>query len=109
MVVLYNLELAQPDQIVLVLAILLLGTLGLSTIGTMLATMTVRSKSRETLLPIVMLPMALPIVVAAVKATAALLAQSAFGAWSAWLTLLVVIAVIYFAASYLMFDFVVEE
>jgi heme exporter protein B len=55
----------------LMLLVLFLGTLGFATIGTLLATMAVQTRSRETLLPLVMMPVALPILMLAVRASRA--------------------------------------
>ena len=63
MTILFNFSLLQPW----LLAVLVLGTLGFSTVGTLLAAMTVQTRARETLLPIVMMPMALPVLMAAVR------------------------------------------
>jgi len=91
------------------LLVLILGTLGLTTVGTLLATMTVQTRSRETLLPIVMLPMALPVVLASVKASTAIISGTALNDWSTWLGMLFIINLVYFVACWFMFDFVVEE
>ena len=105
MSVLYNLPVAQPWLILT----LTLGTLGLATVGTLLATMTIQTRSRETLLPIVMLPTALPVVLAAVRATTGILSGAPVEDWGAWTQLLVAVDVIYFVACYLLFEYVIEE
>ncbi|GAB4315411.1 MAG: heme exporter protein CcmB [Phototrophicales bacterium] len=69
MTVLFNFSMVQPAMVL----ILILGILGLSSIGTLLATMTVQTRSRETLLPIAMLPVVLPIILTVVRATNAIL------------------------------------
>ncbi len=69
MTILYNVDLVRPSLLV----ILLLGTLGFSTVGTLLATMTVQTRARESLLPIVMLPIALPVLLSAVRASTSIL------------------------------------
>jgi heme exporter protein B len=105
MTVLYNLSLLQLT----LLGILLLGTLGLTMVGTLLATMTVQTRSRESLLPIVMLPIALPIILPAVKASSAIMNAMPSSEWATWLQLLLVVNLVYLTACFLMFDFVVEE
>lgn len=91
------------------LVVLILGTLGLSTVGTLLATMTVQTRSRETLLPIVMLPLALPIVLSAVRATTGIISGAAPSEWMTWPQLLLAINLVYLVACYFMFEFIVEE
>lgn len=105
MAVIYNLPVAQPWLLI----VLALGTAGLAGIGTLLATMTAQARARDTLLPLVMLPLALPIVLAAVRATTSILAGLPFTDWIGWLALLAAIDVIYFAVCFLLFEFVVEE
>ncbi len=105
MSVLYNQSVLQPW----ILVILLLGTLGLATVGTLLATMTVQTRARDSLLPIVMLPLALPIILASVKASTAILNADPAADWMAWFQMLLVINVVYLVACYLLFDYIVEE
>lgn len=105
MTVLYNKTLLSLD----VLSILLLGTLGFSTVGTLLATMTVQTRARESLLPIVMLPITLPMMLAAVRATTAILGAAPQDEGITWPQLLVVLDVVYLAASFLLFEYVIEE
>ena len=69
MTFLYNVNLINPWLIVM----LVLGTLGFTTLGTLLAAMTVQTRSREALLPIVMMPVVLPLLLASVRASTAIL------------------------------------
>ncbi len=101
---LYNL----PALSLWLIGALVLGTLGLSSVGTLLATMTAQTRTRESLLPIVMLPLALPIVLTAVRATTGILSGQPSGDWLAWLQLLAFVDAVYFAACFVMFEFVVE-
>lgn len=105
MTILFNFTLLQAW----LLAVLLLGTLGFSTIGTLLATMTVQTRARETLLPIVMLPVALPVLLTAVKASSGILNRTPMTEWMAWLQILAVINIVYLTMCYLLFDYVIEE
>jgi len=62
------------------------------------------------LLPIVMLPTALPLVLAAVSATIPLIAQSDMNnSIAMWIQLMAVLDAVYFTLAVLLFDFVVEE
>jgi heme exporter protein B len=88
--------------------VLLLGTLGLSAVGTLLATMTVQTRTRESLLPVVMLPLALPVVLTAVRATTGILSAQPSADWLGWLQLLAFVDAAYFAACFVMFEFVIE-
>jgi heme exporter protein B len=88
---------------------LLLGLLGICGIGTLLAAMTVQARARDALLPIVLLPAALPIVLAGVNATNGALAQSPPEDWTGWITLLLLIDLIYLFLSVLLFPAILED
>jgi heme exporter protein B len=103
--VLFNASLFDP-RVILVMA---LGAVGYSTVGTLLAAMSVQTRARESLLPIIMLPIALPLLLAAVRATSALLTGAPEDQWLPWLTILAVLDVIYLVLSVLLFEFVVED
>ncbi len=105
MTVLFNMPLFQPWLIL----ILFLGTLGFSTVGTLLATMTVQTRARESLLPIVMLPIALPVLLASVHASTNILTNAPIDDWIAWPQILVVVDVIYLILCFLLFEFVIED
>jgi heme exporter protein CcmB len=55
-------------------AVLLTGTLGFASVGTLFAAMLVRARSRDVLLPVLLYPITVPVIIAGVRATA-LLAQ----------------------------------
>jgi heme exporter protein CcmB len=55
-------------------AVLLAGTLGFASVGTLFAAMLVRARSRDVLLPVLLYPITVPVIIAGVRATA-LLAQ----------------------------------
>jgi len=105
MTVLYNVDLIR----LWILAVLLLGTFGFSTIGTLLATMTVQTRARESLLPIVMLPIALPVLLAAVRASTNILNDNPIEDWIAWAQILLVIDFVYLGICFLLFEYVIEE
>ncbi|RMF76827.1 MAG: cytochrome C biogenesis protein [Chloroflexi bacterium] len=105
MTVLYNKILVVPW----LLLILILGTLGYTTVGTLLATMTVQTRSRETLLPILILPVALPVLLPAVRASTGILSGVPRAEWIDWPQILIVINVIYIVLSYLLFEYVIED
>ena len=57
----------------LIAALLLLGTLGFCSVGTLFAAMLVRARSRDVLLPVVLYPITIPVIIAGVRGTAAVL------------------------------------
>jgi heme exporter protein B len=83
-----------------------LGGLGLASVGTLFAAVAVRTRQREVMLPLLLLPVLVPLLLGAVRATAALLdGASAVAA----VRLLVVTDAIYLIVSFVLFDFVLDE
>lgn len=66
-----------------------LGSIGFAAVGTLYAGLTVRLRAREVLLPLLLLPVVAPLLLAAVSATAVLLAGDPFHELAGWLQLLV--------------------
>ena len=60
----------------LLAALLAGGTLGFCAVGTLFAAMLVRARSRDVLLPILLYPITIPVIIAGVRGTAALLAAT---------------------------------
>jgi heme exporter protein CcmB len=55
------------------LAVVVAGTIGFSAVGTLFAAMLVRARSRDVLLPVLLYPITVPVIIAGVRGTAALL------------------------------------
>ncbi|GAB4474186.1 MAG: heme exporter protein CcmB [Anaerolineales bacterium] len=91
------------------LAVTLLGSLGYVAVGTLLATMTVQTRTRDVLLPILLFPLAIPVLIAAVKASMGYLQGIEMESIRPWLNLLIVYDTIFVAVAFMVFDFVVEE
>ena len=89
--------------------IVVLGTLGFAGVGTLLSAMTAQTRAREVLLPILLLPVAAPLLIFAVKATAGVLDGLPPGDIAHWLQLLVAFDVIFPAVAFMTFDYVVKE
>jgi heme exporter protein B len=89
--------------------IFLLGTFGFVVLGTFYAAMASRVRAREVLLPLLLFPMLVPLLVASVGATAAVLAGDPMGDAGSWLRLLVVFDVIFGIAALFAFEHVIEE
>ncbi len=93
----------------LLIALLLMGTLGFTTLGTLLSAMTVQTRAREAMLPIVMLPVVLPLLMAAVRASTGILNTAPQNDWLQWTTIVGVLDIIYLTMCFLLFEYVVEE
>ena len=90
------------------LAVLALGTVGIAAVGTLFGAMTAHVRARELLFPVLLLPVLVPVLLATVKATEALLLGEPLGAVSHWLKLLGAADVIYLVVGLLTFDAVLE-
>ena len=90
------------------LVVLALGTLGIAAVGTLFGAMTAHVRARELLFPVLLLPVLVPVLLAIVKSTEALLAGEPLGAVDHWLKLLIAADVIYVVAGLLTFDVLLE-
>jgi heme exporter protein B len=91
------------------IGVLLLGSIGYIAVGTLLSAMSVQTRTRDVLLPILLFPVAIPVLLASVKASGAIVAGLPLEDYLTPLNLLIVYDVIFLAVSYMVFDFVVEE
>jgi len=89
--------------------VVVLGTLGFAEIGTLFAAMAVNTRAREVLLPVLFFPIMLPVVIAAVQATAAVLANRPFKEVSGQLQFIGFFDIIFFILPLLLFELVIEE
>ncbi len=104
-VVFFNLPFLQPEIILIVV----LGTVGYAGIGTLFSTMAANTRLRDVLLPVLLLPIAIPALLAAVKCTAGALDARPFEDWSSWFGLLCAFDLVMLGAAFLVYDFVVED
>ena len=88
--------------------VIVLGTWGLSVTGTVFSAIAAHARMRELLLPLLLLPILAPLLIAAVEATASLLAVEPT-VERAWLALLAGFDIVFFTASWVLSDFLLEE
>jgi heme exporter protein B len=88
---------------------LLLGALGFSALATLLAAISARARGGELLLPILVVPLFVPALIAGVKASAAALSGAQFVDARQWFGVLIAFDVLFVAAGYLLFEHVVGE
>ena len=103
--VLFGVNVAIP----LLWLVILLGTLGFSAAGTLFSTMTVSTRAREALLPLLLFPATVPILIAATKSTGLLLDQRPVSEVYSWIRLLLAVDAITLVVAILGFDYVLEE
>ena len=106
MVVLYD---AGTTRVFTLAGIIVLGSAGLSAPGTLYAAMTSQARARQTLLPLLLFPLVVPVLLAAVKATSLAILGDPMGQIRAWITLLVCFNLIHWSLGGLLFGRVVED
>ncbi len=102
---LFNLPVLSPQIIV----IAVVTTIGFVTVGTLFSALAVNTKAREMVLPILFLPIVIPILIGAVKASELTLAGQSWNDLALWLQIIVAFNVIFLVVSLLIFDSVIAE
>lgn len=91
------------------LLVLFLGTFGFTAVGTIFSAIAVNTRAREVMLPILLFPVLLPVLIAGVKMTGALVDGETLSSMGNWLRLVVLYDVGFTVLAYLTFGYVVEE
>jgi heme exporter protein B len=106
-VVLYDVKVG--ERLGLLLLTVFLGVIGFSIISTFQSSLTVNLRARESLLPVLIFPLVVPVVIGAVKATTLIVTGgSGVEIWG-WLRLLIGFNVVYISVCTLVFPFAVES
>src|SRR5512139_3124663 len=103
--VLYNVNLFQPG----LLLVILLGSIGYVGVGTLLSTMSVQTRTRDILLPILLFPVILPVLLPAILASNGFLSGAEFADILFPLALLLTYDIIFISVAFMVFENVVEE
>jgi len=102
---LFNLPVFIPELVL----IIVLALTGFAAVGTLFSALAVNTRARDIMLPILFLPVVIPVIIAAVKATGLALAGNHWGDMLIWLQIIIVFDIIYLVAATLVFEFVIEE
>ncbi|RME70970.1 MAG: cytochrome C biogenesis protein [Chloroflexi bacterium] len=105
-VILFN---QSASALPLLVGVVVLGTIGFASVGTLFSAMAVHTRAREVLLPIMLFPVVIPVMLSAVRLTSGILDRLPFEDVSHWLVLLIAFDAIFIAASFMLFEYVVEE
>ena len=103
--ILFGLNLFLP----ILLLIVVLGGAGIAAVGTILSGVTANTRAREALLPILLLPLLVPIILGAVRATALVVDGRPWSDIQSWIGLLAAYDILFTMVSALMFHYVVEQ
>ena len=106
-VLFFNLDVIEAVGTLLI--IFFLATLGLSAVGTLFSALTVQIRAREVMLPVLLLPLAVPVMIAAVEATRGALSGDPFSFYSQWIQLLTIFDIIFTVVSFWLFEFILDS
>jgi heme exporter protein B len=101
----FDLNLFHPYNLLAVL----LGVLGYVGVGTIFAALTASSRARETMLPILLLPVMAPVFVAGIGLTAGVIDGKPFDDLRQWFGILAAFDLIFIVVAYLLFDLIWED
>jgi heme exporter protein B len=104
--ILFNLR--SWEIVPLVFVIVFLGTIGFCVLGTLLSAVTLRARNRELLLPLVLLPLMIPVILATIRCMETALRAGQIGDAVPWLRLLLGFDVIFLTLGVLIFDWVID-
>lgn len=89
--------------------IIVLGTLGFTVVGTIFSAMAANTRARDVMLSLLVFPIAVPLIIASIKATGKILDGKSLSEIYSWLKILVAFDSTFILVSYLTFEFVLEE
>jgi heme exporter protein B len=93
-----------------VLVVLLAANVGIAVVGTLVAALAIQTRARDLMVPLLALPLLVPVVLGASRATAPLFAQGGAGALPGdWLGLLALYDLLFALIAYAVFDFLLED
>jgi heme exporter protein B len=91
-------------------AVLALADIGIAVIGTLVGALAIQTRARDLILPLIALPMLVPVIISAAKATAPVLAASGAGGLPGrWIALLCLYDLVFGLLAYAVFDFLLED
>lgn len=88
--------------------IMISGTFGFIIVGTFLAALAANAKNSEMLLPVLLLPLISPLIIAAVQATDVVLENEDITSAISWLQMMVAYDLLFLAACFLLFEYIME-
>lgn len=91
------------------LIVIFLATFGFIAVGTLFTALSVGVRGGDMILPLLLFPMQVPVIIAAVKSTGMIMAGRGIDEYSQWLKLLVAFDIVFFMASFVIFEYLIEE
>jgi heme exporter protein B len=93
----------------MLLCVAALGNLGIAAVGTLFSALSLNMRRNNSLLSLLVLPVVIPVLIAATQATQQLCESSLSEPLWRWMQLLIVFDVVFVAAGAVLIDFIVEE
>ena len=90
-------------------AVLALADIGIAVVGTLVGALAVQTRARDLIVPLLALPLLVPVIIGAARATAPLLAEHAGALPGRWLAVLALYDLVFGLLAYGVFDFLVED
>jgi heme exporter protein B len=89
--------------------VLVLATVGFAAVGTLLAALTHAVRAREALVALLLFPLAVPLILGAVRSTEILFLGLGLAEAAKWIKLMVAFDALFLAGGYITFDYVMEQ
>jgi heme exporter protein B len=99
----------QPHFAPHLIVIALLATVGFAAVGTLFSALAVNTRARDVMLPLLFLPVASPVIIAAIKSSGMALSGDSWGEIASWLGIMAAFDAIFLAVSPFVFEYVIEE
>ena len=96
------------EHLPILVLVIILSTIGFAAVGTLFSAMSVNTRTREVMLPILLFPVVVPVIIAAVKATGKILGGKGMDDIISWVKLLTGFDIIFLVVCFLTFEYVVE-
>ena len=98
-----------PSDLLLSAFTTLLINLAIMSVASLVSGIAMRANLSEVLVPILFFPLVSPVVIAASKISAGIMAGEPYQLWQIWLLIVISIIVIFSLVGYTLFDFITEE
>jgi len=92
-----------------IVVLTLLSTIGFVSIGTLFSAMSVNTRARELVLPVLFLPVISPVIISAVRGSGLAISGEPWSGLATWFGIIAAFDAIFIIISFLVFSFVIEE
>lgn len=97
------------NNILGLMIVVLLGTLGFVFVGTLLSALTANTRTRELLLPVILFPVIIPLILSSVTATGTILASGGLSDIAGDIQVLAIYDIIFFIVAQMVFEYTIED